>query len=309
MHLQDQSAAPIVIAHSHGGNVALRALSHLGDASRVRVVTLATPFLRVFARDPPEINTIVWILLWAVVAVLTGLPAVLVVAWMFPAIKGLTAFYVAMGVLAVAALLALLILRWMHRVFVNPQSRSQRGGSLAHDIQDAAFYPPIGASGPRMLVIRGVDDEASLTLAAGAIGSRLSSFVLLVLIPGVYMVGIVLLVFQDWSGLSEEWAGILFPIVIYGCAFAAFVCLFLPGMCKSVFGREFLTAAFVCETAADSAPDTSAKIDSVTLTPIAAGWGLRHCIYDHPNCVDEIVQWICGGMQNPGDNAKGQASV
>lgn len=38
----------VIVAHSHGGNVALLALSELGsDAARVRVVTLATPFLRV----------------------------------------------------------------------------------------------------------------------------------------------------------------------------------------------------------------------------------------------------------------------
>ena len=50
--LKSSNAAPIVIAHSHGGNVALRAMTHLGaDTSRVRIVTLATPFLRVFVRE------------------------------------------------------------------------------------------------------------------------------------------------------------------------------------------------------------------------------------------------------------------
>ena len=37
---QSSNATPIVIAHSHGANVALRAMTHLGaDASRVRIVT------------------------------------------------------------------------------------------------------------------------------------------------------------------------------------------------------------------------------------------------------------------------------
>src|SRR5262249_42885287 len=49
--LQDPNATAVIIAHSHGGNVALRALQDLESmAGRIRVITLATPFLRVFAR-------------------------------------------------------------------------------------------------------------------------------------------------------------------------------------------------------------------------------------------------------------------
>jgi hypothetical protein len=47
----------------------------------------------------------------------------------------------------------------------------------AHKIGRAAAYDTRSAVTPRMLVIRGVDDEASLFLAAGAIGSRLSHII------------------------------------------------------------------------------------------------------------------------------------
>jgi hypothetical protein len=41
-------ANSIVIAHSHGGNVAFRAISKLGSrGARINLITLATPFLRV----------------------------------------------------------------------------------------------------------------------------------------------------------------------------------------------------------------------------------------------------------------------
>src|SRR3954449_9376152 len=192
--------------------------------------------------------------------------------------------------LVAAAVGSIFVLRWLHAIIVNPKSKSRTGGGVAHDIQEAASFPPIGASGPRMLVIRGVDDEASLTLAAGSIGCRLSSLVLFVVIPGVYLFGLALLALLDWSGVWRT--ELLFLVVMYGCAFGALVCLFLPGICKSAFGREFLTTAFVCETAADSAPDTSARLDSVTLSPVEAGRRLRHCIYEHPKCVDEIARWV-----------------
>src|SRR5438270_4468723 len=67
--LESPDARPVVIAHSHGGNVALRALQHLrSDPSRIRVVTLATPFLRVFVRDEPrKLSGTVWLLIWGAV--------------------------------------------------------------------------------------------------------------------------------------------------------------------------------------------------------------------------------------------------
>jgi hypothetical protein len=311
-HLQDQGATPVVIAHSHGGNVALRALSHMGDASRVAVVTLATPFLRVFARNPPRFDPVVWILLWMPVAFMAAVPTLAVVAAILSTAKGVAGSdlsdrltpWILAGALAVAALGGVFILRWLRGVVVDPQSQTQTGRSRAHDVQDAAAYPPVGESGPRMLVIRGVDDEASLTLAAGAIGSRLSSLVLRIVIPGFYVFTIFLLAVLDWSGIWKEGAELLLLAVLYGCAFGALACLFLPGLCKSAFGREFLSAAFVCETAADSAPDTSARIDSVTLSPIRAGRGLRHCIYEHPACVDEIVRWIGGLTQRADSDAR-----
>src|SRR5215813_1201657 len=54
---EDPDARAVIIAHSHGGNVALRALQHLDSmAGRIRVVTLATPFLRVFARRSLQLS-------------------------------------------------------------------------------------------------------------------------------------------------------------------------------------------------------------------------------------------------------------
>jgi hypothetical protein len=43
------NANSIVIAHSHGGNVAFRAISKLDSrGARIHLITLATPFLQVF---------------------------------------------------------------------------------------------------------------------------------------------------------------------------------------------------------------------------------------------------------------------
>jgi hypothetical protein len=52
--LKDPDTTAVIIAHSHGGNVALRALQDLHPkAGRIRVITLATPFLKVCLRAGP----------------------------------------------------------------------------------------------------------------------------------------------------------------------------------------------------------------------------------------------------------------
>src|SRR5215510_13269461 len=66
--LKDPNATAVIIAHSHGGNVVLRALQHLDSmAGRIRVVTLATPFLRVFARRSLQLSF--WVKLFMLAAI------------------------------------------------------------------------------------------------------------------------------------------------------------------------------------------------------------------------------------------------
>jgi hypothetical protein len=60
-HAEHPQASQLIIAHSHGGNIALRALHHLkqrdasqlggADAANPFVVTLATPFIEVYQAD------------------------------------------------------------------------------------------------------------------------------------------------------------------------------------------------------------------------------------------------------------------
>jgi hypothetical protein len=296
-HLQNRDIMPIIIAHSHGGNVALRALSHVEDANRVRIVTLATPFLRVFVRPPLKILRSDSIR-WNIISAISYQLLVTAVLLMVTALAKIVGSDRSTLWVIIASVLGGLFIPFFYVWLLGSSLLAKPSGSparRAHDVQQAAFFPPISASGPRMLVIRGVDDEASLTLAASSIGSRLSSLVFFLVIPAVWLLGFALFIL-----------GVISTDLTFGCAFAAGGCLFLPGICKSAFGREFLTTAFICETAADSTPDTAARIDAVTLSSAEAGW--RHKIYEHPKCVDEIVRWIRDVVQNADDNPKDRAS-
>jgi len=189
-----------------------------------------------------------------------------------------------------------------------------------------------------MLVIRGVDDEASLSLAAGSIGSRLSFIILDVVFPAFYAVLIFCLLLGSFFGLSADSnLGLLLGGLLIGVFFGTLISFFVPGAIKSFFfGREFLINAMTCDIAVDSVPDTLGQVEAITLRPVEAtsskprslerpfslrwmwqisilelrgiyrqflqslmglrsskpSWQLRHGIYNHPNCVDEIVRWL-----------------
>ena len=286
---QSSNATPIVIAHSHGANVALRAMTHLGaDASRVRIVTLAAPFLRVFVPEFAGVPLLVLIplcvatggilmalfmvfsaLIWSAMNAFTGINSIdgPPDSWLF---AGMAAGFVA----------GLIIAWWLSFIFINGWRDRPR------KIKQAAAYDTRGASTPRVLVIRGVDDEASLFLAAGAIGSRLSYIVLFSVIPWIVVAAGVLMAIS----LIDKRMDWLLKMVVLVCALGALVFLMLPGLFKSAFGKEFLIGAMRCDIAANSVPDTSQRVEAITLAP--ATGSPRHQIYNHPQCVSEIVGWL-----------------
>ena len=257
---------------------------------------MATPFLRVFARESVDLSFTIWILIWGAIfgVVFTSVTALILFASRTAAGLASPTFIYALLLVGLvgAAVVSVLLVRQLIAVFVNPRSGPK---DRAVDVQQAAFYPSVGASGPPILVIRGVDDEASLALAAGLIGSRLSSLFLLSVIPTLYAIGLLLIfVLVVLRNLDEQRGELLELMVAIVGSLGAFVFLMLPGMFKSTFGKEFLTTAFVCDIAADSAPDTQGSIEAVTLSPSKppASWQLRHGIYSHPQCVNEIVSWL-----------------
>ena len=92
-HTEHPQATQLVIAHSHGGNIALRALHHLhqrdasqlygADSANPLVVTLATPFVEIHQADfGGRPSVIRWAVLLAMYYVLR-----LLAVWLFPSAR------------------------------------------------------------------------------------------------------------------------------------------------------------------------------------------------------------------------------
>jgi hypothetical protein len=288
----------------------------------------------VFARRslqlPLQVKILVWMAIWLIVFVIACLPPV----WIAATVGLPDSDWVVYPMVAIVAVLAgvatFFIGQWLNAVFGNARA--------ALGIEEKVHYDTKAAAASRMLVIRGVDDEASLSLAAGSIASRLSYLVLIVAIP------VILTMSSFFLALGQRfaWAAVVWVILILCVYLGALIFFFLPGAFKSFFGREFLVNALVCDVAVDSGPDTLGQVEVITLRPVyeaassvefpserlfslrwfsemmrigwewqksalkapfqfqlAPGvplnksyWHLRHGIYDHPHCVDEIVRWL-----------------
>ena len=160
-HAEHPQATQLVIAHSHGGNIVLRALHHLpqlygADSANPLVVTLATPFIEIHQADFGKRPDLARMALVVAIGTLLWLLASVV----FPSIR-LVLFPMLIFVAVVVLPIGFMGWYWIVR----------RATARQHQIEalrDATRLVEVVSARP-LLVIRAIDDEASLILALGAI--------------------------------------------------------------------------------------------------------------------------------------------
>jgi hypothetical protein len=331
------NANSIVIAHSHGGNVAFRAISKLDSrGARIHLITLATPFLQVF---PTWSGPGFWLLfivfaapIFQLILSLRLLPEIIFTLFEEP-----IDFLVADVFLVVFTSIPSALLAY----FINP-TRPEAKRQLARQnktwasrpftIAEKTNYDSAGPHAPNLLVIRGVDDEAALTFAFGALATRINRLTLGVL----WKVGLLLAILAllstvlltvglvgaqhgldpvSWRGAIDKGVLTLATLLSKSTALqtlvlAGIAILFaVPALFNARFGWEFLIGATRCEVATDSAPDSTRSRIITLQTPdyqplplpkqywkskqaSSSAPSMRHAIYNYPDCVPEIVKWI-----------------
>jgi hypothetical protein len=156
-HAEHPQATQLIIAHSHGGNIALRAL-HLqkrdapqaygADCVNPLVVTLATPFIEIHQADFGERPDLVRMALVTAIGYILYFLA-------FGLFRSSSVSYLVVGVP-----LGFLGWYWIAR-------RTSARQNLVEALRDATRLGEVASTRP-LLVIRAIDDEASLILALGA---------------------------------------------------------------------------------------------------------------------------------------------
>ncbi|HPE79641.1 MAG: hypothetical protein H6961_01380 [Chromatiaceae bacterium] len=284
----------MVIGHSHGGSVAMIALRHMEEAvhRQVSIVTLATPFMEVTVEPPGMRNVQVIVTLLTLFGL--GFSTLLFV----PAVQAVLAFW-GMAVEAVPDWMStfLFVLGWLLAavmvLFLLGLGFRDREERLIEATRDGVACD----FATNVLVLRGIDDEATLVLAAGAIGNRLS--VRLIRIMGFgSVVALALLFCVHFSGSGPTYVrdnlaalslwGLWLAIPGLGLLFAM-----LSGLFKGVYGRELFVRSLLCQVNSHSAPDQPGKLWVITLLPSMREWrGLRHGLYDHERTVPTVLNWI-----------------
>src|SRR5262245_36526973 len=156
------NANSIVIAHSHGGNVAFRAISKLGSrGATIHLITLATPFLQVF---PTWSGPGFWDVIFYFCFVLFFGPLILLAALGLHLSDWADNIFVVSLVVVVlpfvaAPLLVLLIINPPPSAKKRLDRQTQTWAWRPFIIAEAANYDSVGPAAPNLLVIRGVDDE------------------------------------------------------------------------------------------------------------------------------------------------------
>jgi hypothetical protein len=290
--------AHAVIGHSHGGNVALTALSKLEGVGRTwLLVTLATPFLSIrdADRQSPLVKRVEFFM--GAFGMTFGMQALyLLISDPVPLVQSM---------LIDAALLTIF---WILAIGFNTEIVSSKSDEIRTDAS--------------VLVLRSIDDEARLALAAGSIVSKLSYLLLSLIYFLLFGIGAVMAVLSVLATLAlvaeliakNSWlSSYVFSesgleiVVIVNVAFKLLlgfmmIPLVFMALGRSVNGRELLFGGIVREINVQSVPDTNRRMEVRTLAPEPKSSStLRHSIYKNALCGPEAARWLLAQSSEPGD--------
>jgi hypothetical protein len=302
--LSECAGRTLIISHSHGGNVALNAISTLSDASNLYVCTLATPFLSIFEVNRTRQHSglllyivgalVTWKALYSLSAYsgldsIVSIPfgALLIWWWLFVS-----------GVKAVYLLLEALLVNPAPQPGQKPTSWQEWPKRIA----DATPKDTSKLNG-RLLVLRGIDDEATLSLATGAVINRItrgmynfSAFSLFgwggfaVFVP-------ILIVTKVLESFAPSYSEEFITLTVSALWIVALVTLILASLARMVFGIELAVGAVRCDILFESVPD----IDEVEVRTVGVGFrprGLVHSLHEVPEVPKSIADWLCSAISH-----------
>lgn len=320
------NALQVVVGHSHGGSVALLGLGSWADVNHeVMLVTLATPFVEIVTRTAEEFRALSKRL---VRHTSIAFAAIMMISTIYKYLADVvlpgfetTGLYMKAGLWA--GLASYQLLSGAQNIYgvakVKNAEKDDELGWLRPPPHRPEFYQKLTAGGltidpiRKVLILRGVDDEAGLAIAAGAIATRFTTFAIALtelgtrlILAMVVPIFLFFLLFQ-FVPAWDEWLRRHIEAIIhiaddgrffYSLLFVTtgFISLpFLSGLFKSVYGRELLLGGYFCDIKSASAPDLNGFIRTITFPPGTAK-GMRHGLYHHEMTVPEIKTFVLGSF-------------
>lgn len=305
-------ARQFVIAHSHGGNIAMRAQAlRQCERPEVSIITMATPFLKIFEipggtgelqayHNLASVLTLVFLgssfglssTLLGGLSILTG-----IVSTLISTIASVIFFLLLISLIGAVFDPYVVLADRMGPHPVTPrQNRAARLASLSS-------FRPGHKNATSVLVVRGPGDEANIALIMGYLISYLLSFVSRVMLSYAYygLIGISLLINLLFSvyDVQEIRNGGLHYLMLSLVMITAAV-IFLPpffllvgNLAKGAMGIELAIGCARCDISIDSTPDTQNKLSVLTIDGDRYQSGyVRHFIHEQNKCREAIGGWI-----------------
>jgi hypothetical protein len=183
---------------------------------------------------------------------------------------------------------------FFNSIIVNPypkKARPSRWQQRPTLLSEATFFDAM-LLGDRLLVLRGIDDEASLTLAFGAATNRLMRIVYNFAM-GRTMAWLLAPLFI--LTFLNDWARSYFDVISAAIVLIALLALLVPGLMRAAFGRELAFGATRCDANHESSPD-SLNVAVTTLQNSGKEAGLFHSLYQNPDAPTIIARWVVNKM-------------
>ena len=276
----------VIVAHSHGGNIATLAAHRLRqrgvDVDRLHLITMGTPFLEI--RKTELLDQFLGLSDRAKVLAMALFLSPTYLIGDFPVQHTLMdfVFYLATSALLFAA--TLLFFQFLS----TTQWRSIRKSSSKR-MERLVAQTEGGASwvGDTSLVLRAIDDEAALSLAAGALTHRLSRLAFGIAAPLSALMAFLLSIMMNFGYWS-------FPIlsvpIIWKIAAIIWSAAAGVQLSRGVFGRELLFSSMLaCEVNCQQSPDVNGEITIITLKDQLS---FRHSIHEIKEVPQIVANWI-----------------
>jgi hypothetical protein len=141
--------------------------------------------------------------------------------------------------------------------------------------------------------MRAIDDEASLTLALGAIFNYVTARSITHVFHAFFVMTLVgvLLSLTDWWWILRG-GDRFFPPLLGVCLVLTYMLFGMLMASRSVHGRELAVSSMECQINTQSTPDAIGLSKIVTLVRQTYVKSLRHGIYDHEECAKTISDWV-----------------
>jgi Alpha/beta hydrolase family len=289
--LQSEDAFLIIIGHSHGGNVAVKAAGILGQIDRQLLVTMGTPFLR--ASVSSHFSLLFAVVLFSIFGVLSLAHPYMTDIFQNPAIIWFALFSnaaltIAMLAAAIAAAFCFYTIILDHNGYFFS---SRRLKTLEEALSNQFFVRQ------RMLAIRAVEDETSVAMMLTTASHKIIS-----VLQSLYgLLNRTMFPKSMWQTILAQWLIIIVAsafalkarqlnLLVFSLAGGVVAMQLVRAGLATVFGREMFVGCSSLNIWATDTPDAW-KLTLWSL-PVVEKGGLRHSMHESRFVPPMIALWI-----------------